>query len=63
MGETMIYVQGYAHDHRLPHLQRRWATRQAYRLTLDDIHAALRYAAGLPKERIVPLKVRPRDIV
>lgn len=38
-------------------------TAQAYRLTLDDIHAALLYAAGLFKERVVPLEVRPRDIV
>jgi len=26
MGETMICGQDYAHDHRLPHLQRRWGT-------------------------------------
>ncbi len=36
---------------------------QAYRLTLDDIHAALEYAAASSKERVVPTKVRPRDLV
>ena len=29
----------------------------AYHLALDDIHAALLYAAALSKERFVPLKV------
>jgi uncharacterized protein (DUF433 family) len=28
----------------------------AYRITIDDIHAALLYAAALSKERIVPLR-------
>ncbi|MCH8966943.1 MAG: DUF433 domain-containing protein [Planctomycetes bacterium] len=28
---------------------------QAYHVTLDDIHAALQYAAALSKERVVPL--------
>ena len=26
MGETMRYARGFAHHHRVPHLQRRWAT-------------------------------------
>lgn len=29
---------------------------KAFHLTLDDIHAALLYAAALSKERVVPLK-------
>lgn len=29
---------------------------QAFHVTLDDIHAALFYAAALSKERIVPLR-------
>ena len=28
VGETMIYAQGCAHDHRLPHLETRWGTRE-----------------------------------
>ena len=31
------------------------STAQTYRLTLDDIRAALMYAAALSKDRIVPL--------
>ena len=27
MGETMTHSQAHARDHRIPHLQRRWATR------------------------------------
>jgi uncharacterized protein (DUF433 family) len=29
----------------------------AYRLTVEDVHAAIAYAAELAKERFVPLRV------
>jgi len=45
LGETMIYTQRHAHDHRLPHLQRRWATRPVATLASGGI---VKRSAAMP---------------
>lgn len=47
MGEATISAQGCAHDHRLPHLQRRWGTRPSLG-PCQTACQACRYPPGYP---------------